>query len=162
VSEIVAKVFGSSSETIAWWQMVLRACLSFAFLLLLLRLGRRTFGQMSPLDIAVTILLGSTLSRTVTANSPLGPTFAACAAFMVLHGVLGKLTILSARLGTFVKGREIQLVREGRLLREEMHRASVTEHDLLESLRSSTGTSDLGKIEAAYLERSGHISFIRR
>jgi uncharacterized membrane protein YcaP (DUF421 family) len=58
--------------------MSLRGLSVFLFGLALLRVfGRTAFGKQSPLDIVVAIVVGSNLSRTLTGNAPLLPTFAA-------------------------------------------------------------------------------------
>ncbi len=53
-------------------QLVARACLIFVYGLVLVRLaGRRVFGRWSALDIIVSIVVGSNLSRALTGNAPL-------------------------------------------------------------------------------------------
>jgi uncharacterized membrane protein YcaP (DUF421 family) len=51
-------------------------------------------------------------------------------------------------------------VNDGQILWENMKTANVTEHDLREAMRSNAKMSEIEKIKAAYLERSGDISFI--
>lgn len=155
------QLFGSTSS-ITWWQMVLRAVLIFCYLLLLLRLGpTRAFGKLTAFDTVVGVTLGSTLSRCLTGNSPLLPTMAASGALVLLHGVLGKLSVRWPALGHVIKGAEVQLVKDGQPLPDAMRRVSVTEHDLHEGLRSSGGVDDLSSVRAAYLERSGKISVVK-
>ena len=163
MSAWLAEIIGRDAQTILWWQMMVRAALAFLFLLLLIRVGgKRMFGRMGAVDIAVAILLGSTLSRAVTANARFLPTVAACAVLVLLHALLAQAAFRSPRIGRMVKGTVQHLVAEGGVQPEEMRQAQVTDEDLMEELRLSAGTCDVGTIRDAYLERSGRISFIRR
>ena len=155
-------LFGPDAHSIDWWQMVLRAIVVLVYLLILIRIGRRAFGQNTAFDIAASVLLGSMLSRVITANAEIGPTFAAAGVLVLLHAVLAWVTFRSGRAGALLKGREVQLIRGGELQREAMRRASVTENDLCEALRTTLGLEDLGEVESAYLERSGRISLVRK
>lgn len=159
--ELFHQLVGRSSDTIAWWQMSIRAVFIFVYLLLLVRLGgRRAFAKFTSFDIVLAVLLGSVLSRCLTANAPLVATFCASAVLVALHALLARLAVRFDPVGLLVKGRRIQLVRDGALLTEPMHRTSVTERDLMEALRSTAKTDDLHRIKAAYLERNGTISFV--
>lgn len=159
----LAHVIGRDAQTILWWQMMVRAAVAFLFLLLLIRVGaKRMFGRMGAVDIAVAILLGSTLSRAITANARFAPTLAACALLVAMHGLLAQAAFRSRRVGRLVKGTAQHLVDQGDVRPDAMRQAQVTEDDLIEEMRLNAGTSDVGTIRDAYLERSGRISFIRR
>ena len=63
----------------------------FVFGLALVRLaGRRVFGKWAALDIVVSIIIGSNLSRALTGNAPLWGTLAGTALLMALHWLLAK------------------------------------------------------------------------
>ena len=160
---LIGHLFGTSAATITWWQMAVRAVLVFSYLLLLLRIGgRRVFGRFTNFDIVVAILLGSTLSRTLTANAALGPTMAASAVLVFLHSLVARVAFMRRGIAWLVEGREEVLVRDGVLQEDAMQHAAIKEADLVEALRSSQGTEDLSQVRVARLERNGHISFVRR
>src|SRR5689334_3575340 len=84
-------VFGVQGHLL-WWQECLRAMLVSAYGLALVRItGRRVFGKWSALDIIVSIIVGSNLSRTLTGGAPLGGTLAATTLLMALHWVLAQI-----------------------------------------------------------------------
>jgi uncharacterized membrane protein YcaP (DUF421 family) len=145
-----------------WWLMAIRAVLVLIFSIALFRLlDRRVFGKYAALDVVVSVLVGSTLSRGITGNAPFIPTLAAVAVLVGAHALLAH---LAARYGWFdrlTKGRPILLLRDGHLDRHASHRHNIAEQDVLEALRTKGGR-DLAQIEAAYLERSGAISIIRK
>lgn len=63
--------------------------------------------------------------------------------------------------GRLTRPPPIQLVREGRMLRENMRREMVTRDELLAQLREQ-GVKDVSEVQQACLEGDGHISVIRR
>lgn len=161
VTGLLHTYLGSGPKDITWWQMALRAAIIFVFGLCLLRLApRRTLGHSTVLDLVLAVILGSTLSRALTANAPLLPTMAAAAALVALHyGV----TRVAAHVGWFeraVKGGRTRLVRDGEIDWQAMHGANLSKNDLMTDLRINAGVTDLSRVEAAYLERSGEISVI--
>ncbi len=63
-----------------------RAVLIFFYGLVMLRLsGRRTFAQMSAIDLVISIVVGSNLSRAMTGGVPLWGTLASVIVLVVLH-----------------------------------------------------------------------------
>jgi uncharacterized membrane protein YcaP (DUF421 family) len=153
-------VFGSSAEVITWWQMSLRAVVIFIYGIIIFRFAyKRMFGQSTDFDIVVVVLIGSTMSRTLTGNSRLLPTLAATTLLVVLHAVLARLAWHWSKIGWLTKGAEIRLIDGGQMNREAMREAGITDHDLLEAARLR-GTEDLSRIDAAVLERNGRISVV--
>ncbi len=154
-------LIGSKGD-ILWWQMSVRAVIIFVFGLVLIRLfGRRAFGKQTALDIILAIVVGSNLSRALTANAPFFPTLAATVAIVLLFWMSSK---LSARWHTFsrlVKGPPVWLFQDGKPDRKKMKRAGVSEGDIAEAARLS-GLTGLSAVHEAVLERSGKISAIRR
>lgn len=163
MEDLFHALVGRDPDTITWWQMAVRGAIVFLYSVTLVRLGgARIFGRNTSLDIVLAVLLGSSLSRALTANAPFVPTLAATAALVGLHMLMAALTRRSRRLGHLVKGEEVKLVEDGAIRWEAMAKAQLTEHELMEGLRLRGGTDDLGRVAAAYLERNGQISVIRR
>lgn len=156
------EIIGSSQKDITWWQMTIRGVVAFIFGLVLLRLfGRRAFSQQSPLDILLSIVIGSNLSRAVTGNAPFFPTLFVTAVLALLYFVLDRLAARWPGLSRLVKGRPTWLMREeGALDRAAMTRAGVGMGDV-EATRSS-GTLEVGQLKAVVLERNGKISTISK
>lgn len=155
------QLFGSDADTITWWQMSARAALVMIYAVLLYRLAaRRTFGRNTALDIVVAIVLGSTLSRALTANAALLPALAATAVLIGLHAILAALALRFGPFSRLTKGAPTKLIEDGRIDWDNARRASVGEGDLMEALRLH-GVEDEGSVKAAYMERNGQISVIR-
>ena len=155
-------IIGSDADTILWWQMVVRGLLIFFYGLILIRLAPvRAFGGMGAFDVVLAVILGSILSRTLTANAPFLPSLAAAATLVLLHCALAKWSAHSRRIGFLVKGEPVRLIVDGAIDERAMHRVALGPGDLHLALRAN-GMSDFSEVEAAYLERNGNITFIRK
>ncbi len=162
MSGFAAIIGHGSPMQIAWWQMCVRALIIFVFGIALLRLaGRRAFGRQSAIDILLTVLIGSNLSRAATGGSPFLATLAGSAALMLLYWFSIQLTQRYHWLGVVMKGAHTVLVRDGHADPAAMRRVGVSDLDLSEAIRSQN-VAALRDVKLAALERSGHISVIKR
>lgn len=158
--DLVVWLFGEGSD-LQIWQMVMRAVAIFLLALLLIRAsGRRSFGQHSPFDACVTVLLGAVLSRAVVGASPFWATVAAGAALVLMHRALSIATVRWPKVEDVIAGREIVVIRDGQLDRKAMRRALLTERNLSEAVRQKLGASDFSRVTLALLERDGKITVI--
>ena len=86
--DVLIAIFGEGKD-LGSLQMAMRAVAVFFAALILIRIsGRRSFGQRSPFDYVVAILLGATLSRVIVGASPATPTFMASLVIVLLHRAL--------------------------------------------------------------------------
>lgn len=152
-------VFGATNH-IEWWQELPRAFVVFVFGLILLRVsGRRTFARWSALDIVVSIIMGSSLSRTVTGSAPLGGTLLAMILIALLHWVLARAASRSRRFAHLVEGQPAILGRSGTVFPREMQRYNISETDMSEALRKE-GIPDATRTGQITLEPSGTITVL--
>lgn len=139
-----------------------RAALVFFFGLMLVRVaGRRVFGKWAALDIVVSIIVGSNLSRIVTGNSPVVGTLLATTLLLALHWLFAHLAARSSFFSHLVEGRSIRIADQGRLNPAEARRRAVTEADLNEALRQS-GIEHIEETRAITLEPSGKLTILKR
>jgi uncharacterized membrane protein YcaP (DUF421 family) len=141
--------------------MSLRATVIFVVGLAFVRLaGKRVFGRWAALDIIVSVVIGSNLSRAITGNAPIVPVLCATAAILFLHGVLAHIAVWLPRFGEWLKGAPEPLIHDGEIDQVAMRRNAIGNGDLAQALRLA-GRLDAGGVQAAFLERDGHISVIR-
>lgn len=151
--------FGSGPP-IGVWQACARAALIFAFGLLIVRIaGRRIFGRWSALDIVVSIVIGSNLSRALTGNAPLWSTLLASAVLVLLHWIAAHLAARSRWLSRLVEGPAVILGRDGQVDRGTQQRWAVSVADLDQALRSA-GLRDLKEAHLLVLEANGKINVL--
>lgn len=142
-----------------------RAVLIFFYGWAMLRLsGYRTFAHWSALDIVVSIIVGSSLSRALTGSVPLPGTLAAVAVLVALHTVFAYLATFSKGVARIVEGKPVDLVKSGMLDEPQRLRHAISEIDLEEALREKQleGLKDLPKVKSMRLEPSGKISVIKQ
>jgi len=152
-------VFGVTNH-VEWWQEVPRAIVIFVFGLILLRLsGRRAFARWSALDIVVSIIVGSSLSRALTGSAPLGGTLLAMALFAFLHWLLARSASRSAWLARLLEGDAVILGQSGTVSQQQLRRHNISATDLQEALRKE-GIANLAKTRQITLEPSGNITVI--
>ncbi|MFM0179054.1 MULTISPECIES: DUF421 domain-containing protein [Paraburkholderia] len=160
--QILIAVFGEGKD-ISSLQMAMRAAATFFAALVFIRIsGRRSFGQRSPFDYVVAILLGATLSRAIVGASPVVPTLVASLVIVLVHRALAWACIRSRALESLVVGVEREVYRDGRFNEREMLAALITRTDVLETVRQELGSDALDRVKSAILERNGEISIIRK
>lgn len=144
-------------------QMGIRSIVVFLVALVLIRIsGRRSFGQRSPFDSVVVILLGATLSRAIVGASPFVATVAASFVIVACHRLLAWACMRSSALERLVGGVEREVFSNGAFNAREMDAALITSTDVQESVRQKTGSRSMDNVAAAILERNGEVSVIRK
>jgi uncharacterized membrane protein YcaP (DUF421 family) len=153
-------IFGSKSN-VTVLQECARAALVFTYGLLLVRLaGRRVFGRWSAIDIVVSIIVGSNLSRALTGNAPLAGTLAATTLLMLLHWLLAQAAARSPAMSRLFEGRARELGRGGRIDRRRGLRTAISDADIAEALRQA-GVESAAETRLLVLEPSGKISVLK-
>jgi uncharacterized membrane protein YcaP (DUF421 family) len=162
MSQLINNLWGEGDQLNAL-QMSVRAVLMFAIALMFIRLGGlRLFSKKSAFDNVIVIMLGAVLARGIVGASPFFSTVAASAVMILIHRTLAAATVKSDKLCKILKGEHILLFKDGKILWNNMKKATLSEQDLLESLHLETKQTTLENIEMAYLETNGRISFITK
>lgn len=120
----------------------------------------RLFGNHSPLDFIIYIILGAILGEAIVNNIPLLPSMIVCALIVAIHRILAYLSYKSHWLGTYIKGEKVCVIKNGKYIENNMRCCRLTPHDILQALRLQHGLEKITSIKKATLERGGQISFI--
>jgi uncharacterized membrane protein YcaP (DUF421 family) len=155
-------LIGEDTSVLFLLELVFRTGIIFLWLLYLLRMtGKRGLAQLSPLELAIVIALGS------AAGDPmLYPEVPLLHAMLVLTVVIGVhhgvslFMLRSKRVEAFIDGSPVELVRWGVILDGSLAQANLTREDLFERLRP-VGIEQLGQVRRAYLEQAGSLSVFR-
>lgn len=152
-------VFGAGPD-IGAGQECARAVLVFGYGWMAVRvLGRRVFGKWAALDIIVSIVIGSNLSRAITGSAPLWGTLGATTLVLVLHWLLAQAAARFGALGRVLEGRPVRLVVDGKVDRAAMRRWSISEGDLEEALRQRA-IGGVERVKEGVLEASGKVNLV--
>jgi len=155
-------LFGPTGGQVTAAQECARALLVFVYGLLLVRCaGRRAFGKWSALDIIVSIILGSNLSRCLTGAAPLWGTLAASALLMALHWVLAQAVARSAAASRILEGSSVRLGQAGAIDARTLARHAVSEADINEAVHAA-GLEHHSGARLIVLEPSGKISVLKQ
>ncbi|HEY4324440.1 MAG TPA: YetF domain-containing protein [Mucilaginibacter sp.] len=156
------EIFGQGKE-LSFFQMSCRGIVVFLIALVLIRIsGRRSFGIRTPLDNIIVISLGATLSRAIVGASPFLPVITTCFVIVILHRLLGWLISHDDRFSKLIEGNKILLFSDGHFNRDKIRRALLCEEEIMQGVRKSALTDDLGKIDRIYIERNGEISVTKK
>lgn len=156
------EIFGTGRD-LTTLQTCCRGIVIFIITLVLLRIsGRRSFGMKTPFDNIIVILLGALMSRAVVGVSPFLPIIAVSTVLVLLHRIVGWITIHSSRFRQLAQGDKIPVYQEGAWLKDNMDKALVCKEDILQGIRKSALTDDMNQIRTVYMERNGEISVIKK
>lgn len=143
--------------------IVFRAAVLFAFLILVMRVsGRRELTSLTPFDLLLLVVVGDLIQQGVT------QTDTSVTGAMIAVTTIAGLSVLSSWLAfrsrtarRVLEGDPIVLVEKGKLIERNLKRERMTEAELAEEMRMSQ-IGSLDEVSWAILEASGQISFIRK
>lgn len=145
-----------------WWELVARAALVYAALLVLVRLtGKRTVGQFTPFDLLVMLLLSEAVSNALSGgDDSVGGGLLAAGTLLALNVLVAWLTARSRRAESLIQGRAVLLGRDGQVYDEVLLRERVGQADFDKALREAD--CRLEDMRCAFLEADGSISILKR
>ena len=144
-------------------QLSLRAMVVFTASLLMLRMAhKRFFAGKNAIDVLLSFVLASTLSRAINGSASFFGTLAVGFLLVILHNVLTWAACHFHGFGGWLKGHVETVVRDGEIDEQAMKKHHVSLRDLNEDLRLNGGVSDLKTVREATLERNGDISVLRK
>ena len=148
-------------EDLSPLHMSIRAFIMFFVALLLIRVGGlRIIGKKSGFDLVVVIMMGAVLARGIVGASPFIPTAIAAAVMIAINKLLAWISTKNKTINYLLKGKALVLYESGEIHWENMNEAALSKSDLITSLRLETNSEELERVEKAYIETNGRISFI--
>lgn len=139
----------------------LRTLFFYFFVLVIIRfMGKREVGQLSPFDLVVSIMIAE--AAVMAIENPDIPVLAGViviTTLMVAEVGLSYLSLISIRIRLLVTGRPSIVVKDGKIVDQELRRIRYNVHDLLSQLRQK-GITDPQKVQFALVESSGNLSVI--
>ncbi|MFJ7847220.1 DUF421 domain-containing protein [Peribacillus sp. NPDC097206] len=140
----------------------LRTLFVYLFILLLFRLmGKREVGELSILDLVVSIMIGDIAVLALEGNDkPFLGTVFPMLVLAVVQIILAFFSLKSVRFRYLMDGQPQIIINQGKIDEKVMRRQRYNFNDLLTQLREQ-GISDLNEVQFAILESSGKLSVIK-
>jgi uncharacterized membrane protein YcaP (DUF421 family) len=143
--------------------LVLRAIVGFAFILLLTRaVGRRELSSMEPFDLILLVVIGDLVQQGITQND------FSVTGLMLVTATIALLTVGVSfasfkfpRLRPVLDGEPVIVVEDGKPIDRNLRRNRITLEELAASARAE-GIATIENVRWAVLETSGRISFIEK
>lgn len=141
--------------------IVLRATIMFFALFALLRLmGKRELSEMTPFELVLLVVMGDLIQQGVTHNDfSLTGAILAASTFAFWAVVLSWITYLSPRAERALEGTPVVVIRDGKLIRENLRRDRLTRSEIEAEMRLA-GIARIEDVDWAILETEGKVSFI--
>lgn len=142
-------------------ETVFRVSLIYLFVLVGLRiLGKREFGQLSPLELVSLLMIPEIVSQSLIGSDySLTTGLTGVATLLVLVFVTSLLVQRFERVQHLVAGRPTLLVHDGAFLADAMNRMRVTPEEVYSELHKA-GLSELSQVKWAILEPDGSIALV--
>jgi uncharacterized membrane protein YcaP (DUF421 family) len=143
-------------------ELVVRVIVLYALALVLGRLlGKRMSGQVSTLELSIIVLLGAVLGPPFQMpEQGLLPAALLLFSLLALHQVLIMMGARSPRFEHLTQNRATIILRDGRLLPDELRRVGISNQQLFAALRASS-VRQLGELKRIYMEAWGEFSLFR-
>ncbi|MCP0912978.1 DUF421 domain-containing protein [Legionella sp. 27cVA30] len=119
----------------------------------------RLYGNHTPLDFIIYIILGAILGEAIVNNLPLLPSILVCSLIVLLYRALAYITYKSHTIGKYIKGDKVPIIRDGKYIKKNLQCCRITPNDILQALRLQYGINTIKSVKHAMLERGGQISF---
>ena len=133
----------------------------FALVVLLRASGKRTLAQMNSFDFVITVAIGASFGRVLTARSiPLAEAVTAFALLMILQFVVSSLQLRSRWFASVITADPTLLYYRGRVRTSSLRRVRLTEDELRATVRQH-GAGTLDDVAAIVMESDGTLSVIR-
>ena len=143
--------------------IVLRAIVVFAFLLVLTRIiGRRELSSLQPFDLILIIILGDAVQQGLTQDD-----YSLTGAFLVI-GTFAVLQVFVSWIGyrfpgarPVLEGEPIIIIDDGQLIERNLKRERLTKQEIAEQARIQQ-IAHISDVRWGVLETNGQISFIKK
>lgn len=134
---------------------------TYLFLVVVLRVsGKRTLAKLNAFDLVVTVAFGSTLATTfLSADVAWVEGAAALALLAVLQFTVAVTTTFLPASRSGLTAKPTEVLREGRMLKDQLRRQRLTEGEVRQAIRAS-GIGAVGAVGSVVVESDGSLSVI--
>lgn len=142
-------------------EIILRGTLVYLVLFFVLRVSRRETGGVGISDLLVIVLVADASQNAMAGEyQSLSDGLILVSTIVFWDFFLDWLGYRFARVERLLRPAPLLLVRNGRMLRQNMKRELISEEELMGQLREQ-GISRLEEVKRCYMEGDGHVSVVR-
>lgn len=145
-------------------ESVIRGVVIYVFLWLVFRIsGKRTLAQSSPFELVLLLIISE-----VTNQAMVDSDHSITNAFLLIMTLVGMSILLSVikhywpAANRLLEGMPLPVMKDGKLLDENMDKARVDKEEILTSARYTQGVTRMDEIQDATVENDGKISVVPR
>lgn len=144
-----------------WLDIVIRSVVAFAYLFILTKIiGKRQIRQITYIEYIVGISIGSIAAFMATEmDGPIYHSLIALTIFALFPVLLEWLSLKSKKVRNIVQGNATILIKDGKILEDNLKSERMTTEDLLEHLRMKD-VFRVADVEFALMETSGDLSVL--
>lgn len=143
--------------------LFVRTLLTFVAVLLVVRwTGKRSISNLAPFDLAMVIMVGEVAAIPV-ADLAVDLMHGILPVLLIgaLHVLMTTINLYSKRFEGLTEGHPTLLVKDGKVLKQNLLKERVSMSDLMTALRHKE-VADVGQVKEAWIEHAGGVSVIRR
>jgi len=144
-------------------EKIIRPVCVYIFLIVAVRAaGRRELAQLNSFDLVVLMMLANTVQNATIGNdnSMIGGLIGV-SALLGVNWMVTRFLYRHPAVDRLLEGGPVELIRDGRVLRRQLERETITEEELLEAVRKQ-GLRNAADVDRAVLETGGTISVVPR
>jgi len=141
--------------------IVISSIAVYLFIVLAIRIfGKKELSQLSVTDLVFILLISNSVQNAMVGNNTtLGGGLMAASALFIVNFLMKRIIYLFPTFGRYIQGEPLMLVYEGKMKIENLHRARISQEELMEAIREH-GVNSISDVDLAVLEIDGNISIL--
>ncbi len=139
--------------------LIIRGFIVYIVVIASVRLmGKRQIGELQPAELVVTILLSEIAAMPLeNSETPLIQSLVSVFLLVSLEVIFSVCSMKSRKLRTILQGHSVMVIREGKIVQQNLKLVRYSVDDIMEALRLKD-VFDIKDVEYAYIETNGSIS----
>lgn len=161
--EIVNTLFGLelSNRELGLGHLVMRGLLIYFGGTLLVRIHSQFVGITTPFNFMLNFILGSVLANAIIGEIPYFTTLGMALCIAFVNWFIAWLCFYSPFIEKLFKGQSDLLVKDGKIIWDNMRKNLITRDELLEEVHRWLNTTDISQVKKAIFE-NGEITIIKK
>ncbi len=155
----LGELFGLS---VSPWELIIRGSAMYWFLVILFRFVLRPSSAVGIADVLLLVIIADAAQNAMAGEyKSITDGIILVSTIVAWNVLIDWLSYLSPTVRNILEPKAMLLVRDGQLLRRNMRRELIAEAELMGKLREH-GIGDVKDVKAAFLERDGAISVVKK